>query len=153
MLINKACMVKVPGEQLVSLGEQYCESGYARRATRDTVAAAAPGPSHGVASRDVDRTRIKCETPARPHRHIKNRAGRRWHTINGRPTVLIDNAQGGCLCIRRIRPSLAGLSAHQNSDRKNGCDPKNQPYCIRYFHTIDPFLRASFRDFVVSNRI
>ena len=52
----------------------------------------------------------------RSHRHIDNLAGRRWHATDGRPAVLIDNAQGRALRVRDICSLLAGFSPHQNSN-------------------------------------
>jgi len=65
--------------------------------------------------------------------------------------VLIDNSEWRRTpFVRRTCAPLARFSAHQKSDRKNGCDPKNQPCCIRYFHVV-VLLRASIRDLIVSN--
>ena len=121
-------------------------------ATGDTVSALGPGPSHSVAHRDVDRIRYK-HIAALPHRDIENLTAARRHAAHGWPAVLINNPQRRCaFAVWRVCAFFPRFSPHQNSNRKNGRDPKNQPCCIRYFHTIDPFPRASVRDFLVSNR-
>ena len=120
-------------------------------ATGDTVSAGGPCPSHRVTHRDVDFIRYKHIT-ALPHCDIDSHAGCRWHTAYGRLPVLIDNTQRRAVHVQCSRSLLAGFSPHQNSKRKDSCDAKNQPCCIRYFHTFGSLLRASVRDFVVSNR-
>jgi len=83
----------------------------------------------------------------RPHGHINDLAGTRWDAIHSRLATLIDNTQERTFSVPRSPPPLARFSPHQNSRGKNGCDPKNQPCCIRYFHIVGPLLRASVPDF------
>jgi hypothetical protein len=67
----------------------------ARRSTADTVAALGPGPSNGVAYRDVDGVRDK-HIASLPYRHIKNLAAR-WYATHCRSAVLIHNSEPrGC---------------------------------------------------------
>ena len=81
-------------------------------------------------------------------------AVRRWNAAHSRLAVLIQYSDRwrGVFLRRYTCPPLARFSSHQKSECKNGRDPKNQPCCIRYFHTIGPLLRASIQDIVVSNR-
>ena len=76
----------------------------------------------------------------------------RWHTAYGRPPVLINNTQRRAVHVRCSRSLLAGFSPHQNSKRKDSCDAKNQPCCIRYFHTVGSLLCASATRFYVESQ-
>lgn len=107
----------------------------ARVAAADAVTAAAPCPAHRLADGDVDRARVKSKTPARSHSHINSRAIRRWNAAHSWPAVLINNAQGHAGRARRICSFLPGFSPYQASHCENGRKPKNQPCCIRCFHT------------------
>ena len=84
--------------------------GDAMRTTADAVAATGPRPPDRVAYGNIDCVRVKREV--RPHRHVDNLAGSRWHATDSRPTVLIDNAQERALRVRRICSLLAGFSPH-----------------------------------------
>ena len=116
-------------------------------ATGDTVSAGGPCPSHRVTHRDVDFIRYK-HIAALPHCDIDSRAGCRWNTAYGRLPVLIDNTQRRAVHVQCSRSLLAGFSPHQNSKRKDSCDAKNQPCCIRYFHTVGSLLCASATRFL-----
>ena len=141
---------RAPGKQLVSLGEQNCESA----AQGGPLVTLWPLPAQ--VHRTVSPTEIltvsgRNVNPAPPsHRQS---CGSRWHAAHGRPAVLIDNAQGRALCVRRICSPLARFSPHQKSKCKNGCEPKNHPCCIRCFHSVGPVLRASVRDFCVESQL
>ena len=82
MLINSAGVGKSPWKTTRVVRRTKLRIGDAMRAAGDAVAAAGPCPSHGVANRDVDCIRVKRETPARPHRHIKN-----WPVGDGTPLM------------------------------------------------------------------
>ena len=107
----------------------------ARVAAADAVTAAAPCPAHRLADGDVDRARVKSKTPARSHSHINSRAIRRWNAAHSWPAVLINNAQGHAVRVRRICSFLPGFRPYQDSHCKNGHKPKNQSCYIRCFHT------------------
>ena len=109
------------------------------RTAADAVAATGPGPPHRVACRNIHC--IGVEREVRPHHHIDNLTGSRWHATDSRPAVLIDNAQRRSLHVRDICSLLARFSSDEESNRKNGREPKNQPCCIRCFHMVVFFTR------------
>ena len=110
--------------------------------------AGGPCPSHRVAHRDVDRVRYK-HIAALPHRDIENLTADRRHAAHGWPAVLINNPQRRCaFAVWGACAFLPRFSPHQNSKRKDSCDPKNQPCCIRYFHTVSSLLRGSPTSFL-----
>ena len=148
--VNKAYIGKrARGAVRVIRGTELPIGCAGRGATGDTVTAGGPCPSHCIAHRNVDCARVERKRPTRRHRHIENRAGSRSHAAHGRPAVLIKNPQRRCaFAVWRACAFFAGFSPHQNSKRKDSCDPKNQPCCIRYFHTVGSLLRASATSFL-----
>jgi hypothetical protein len=108
VLINSAGVGKSSWKTIHVVRRTKLRIREALRTTANAMAATGPGPSHRVTDRDVDSVRRKRET--RPHHDVDNLAGSRWHAIDSRPTVLIDNAQGCAPCVLRIWSLLAGFS-------------------------------------------
>ena len=126
MRVNSACVREDSWKAIHVVRRTKLRIGDAMRTTADTVAAKGPGPAHGVTNRDVDRARVERESTTGRHHHIDNRARSRRDAAHGRLAVLIDNSEWRRTpFVRRTCAPLARFSAHQKSDRKNGCDPKN----------------------------
>src|SRR6267378_2544443 len=83
--VNKAYVGKHARGAVRVIRRTELPIGCARRgiATGDTVAAGGPCPSHCIAHRNVDCTRVERKCPTRRHRYIDNRAGCRWHAAHG----------------------------------------------------------------------
>ena len=135
--VNSAGVGKSTRKAASVVGRTILRIGNARRTAAHAMATALPGPSHRVADGNVDAEGMKREI--RAYRHIERLPKTRWHAVHRGATVLIDDPQRRFACIRRSHSLLTGFGAYQNSERKNGCSPKNQPCCIRYFHTVGLF--------------
>ena len=138
--------------QFISSGEQNCESA-AQGGPLVTLCPLLPQVHRTVSPTEMLTVSGSNVNSTRPHRHIDDIAVRRWNTAHGWLAVLIQYSDRwrGVFLRRYTCPPLARFSSHQKSECKNGRDPKNQPCCIRYFHTIGPLLRASIQDIVCRN--
>lgn len=132
MRINSAGVGKSTWKAASIVGRTILRIGNARRTAAHAVTTTRPSPSHCVADGNVDAVGMKREI--RPYGDIERLPKTRWHTAYGRSTHLIDDPQRCSACIRRRHSLLTGFGAHQNSEGRNGCYPKNQPCCIPYFH-------------------
>ena len=148
--VNSACIGKSTWKAASVVGRTILRVRNARRTATHAVPTVRPGPSHCVADGDIDTVGMKRKI--RAHGYVEGLPKTRWHATRGRPTDLIDNSQRRFAGSRRCLPVLTGFGAHQHSKRENGCDPKTQPCCIRYFHTVRPLLCASVRNFCVRHR-
>src|SRR6184192_1215965 len=111
-------------------------------AAGDAVPAVGPGPPHRVTNRNVDWARHKLETSSTSHRHIDSCAGRRWNAVHVWLAIFIENCDrchGEFFLRMRTCAPVAGFSSHQKCNRKNDCQPKDEPSCCaQFFHGLNP---------------
>lgn len=128
--INEACIVKSSLVAVHVIRGTVLSIRCTRIAAGDAVVVAGPGPAHCVANRDVDCIGHKHEA-ALSDRYIYNLTSARWHTVDGRSSVLIYNMDGVCgslLLLRYGDASVVRFSSRQRYNRKYRCQQTNQSH-------------------------